>query len=128
MEALGSSFMLVLLLIGILLVLSRRSKTFGIIMVLVSVFFLNIVPAITFSNYKRTIKGAYINGSGTKIIINESHEYVIISNGKQISKGHLEFSNIDSYSFYLDNDSQLRSTQYVDIISNENESDVYRRE
>jgi 4-amino-4-deoxy-L-arabinose transferase-like glycosyltransferase len=127
MEAIGSSIMLILLLFGAVFLFSRTSKAVGIILILIALFFLYITAAISFSNYKKSIRGEFINAAGATIIINDAHDYFIFSDGKQTSKGQLKFIDIDLYSFYLDNDEQIHSTRDVDVIEDARHSDVYKK-
>ena len=130
MEAIGSSLMFIILFIGIVLFFIKKARVLGGIFILGSLLFMYVLPFISFRNYKSGIVGDYINKAGKIISIDKDYEYIIKENGNEVSCGKVEFSNIDSYSFYLDNASQFQSNgnnEIVRIVKELDQSDIYKK-
>ena len=130
MEAIGSSLMLIILFIGIILFFMKKARVLGGIFILVSLFFMYVLPFISFRNYKSSIVGDYINKAGTIISIDMDYEYIMTENGNNVSCGKIEFSNKDSYSFYLENASQFQSNgnnEIVRIVKEQDQSDIFKK-
>jgi len=130
MEAIGSSLMFIILFFGIVLFFIKKARVLGGIFILGSLFFIYVLPFISFRNYKSGIVGDYINRAGTIISIDKDYEYIITENGNDVSCGKVEFSNMDSYSFYLDNASQFQSNgnnEIVRIVKELDQSDIYKK-
>lgn len=126
MESVGSSLMLIILLIGILIILFKKSiKNVGYFLVFVALFFMYIMPFISFNRYKKSTVGIYDNqNSYAIIIINNDEEYLYIRNNNE-SKGKVKYSNIDSYSFFLEGASQYSSYHENEIINEYDKNDVF---
>lgn len=126
MEAIGSSLMLFLIIIGFILLL-RKSKLLGLSLISVAFLILIIVPWISFQRYKINVRGVYLSDHGNRIEINDDDMYTIISNEKIIGQGEVKYSNIDLYSFYFEPSSQYRSSTHSADIEVENSTIIYRR-
>jgi len=124
MESLQTFFFGLLFFLGLVFVFFKKSRKLGATLVIVSTFFLFILPAITFKKYKIGTEGVYTNSGRTKIA-NENGTYKILKDGKVLSRGNIEYINIDNYSFYLDKDQNYVSNEINKIYNTENDTEVF---
>lgn len=96
MESAGSSFLLIILFVGFLFLLKKKKI---VAMILISIFFLYVVPLMSFQKFKKKSEGTYVFEKRKIIVVDK--EYKIIENEKIIAEGEIEYSNIDNYSFVL---------------------------
>lgn len=127
MEAIGSSLMLIILVVGLLVLVLRKARKLGLVLISVALLFLYVIPWISFSRYKQNTKGTYVHENGSSIVIADDDSYIIYNHNKIVSQGRVVYSNIDAYSFYFDPHSSLGSSINPNQIENEKTNEVYWR-
>lgn len=127
MEAIGSSLMLIILVVGLLVLVLRKARKLGLVLISVALLFLYVIPWISFSRYKQKTKGTYVHENGSSIVIAEDDSYIIYNHNEIASQGQVVYSNIDAYSFYLDPHTSFSSRYYPNQIENEKTKEVYWR-
>ena len=125
MEAFGTVLFFILLGLGILLLLLKKYRRAGIIIMLISLVFLYLIPTYTFWCYKKNAAGFYSDKKGTDILISADGTYKILFKGKPLNEGAIIFKNTDAYSFSLNNNPSLVSIHEGEITQFENNKIIF---
>lgn len=113
--------------LGLILLIKKRIRIPGIVLILISLTFIFIIPSIAFWKYKRNSVGKYSDKDGKEIIIYSNGKYETHFMGKTIAEGKVEYNNHEAFHFTLQGYSELISTHEDEIKNLKNDQTIFYR-
>lgn len=123
MESIGSAFLIVILLAGIITLFKKR--VIGLTLMSIAVIFLYVIPNSRLTKFKEGSLGNYRSSTNRLLIIYKDETYALYENNTQIDSSYLEYIYVDDGVINFYGKIPIEIGNNGELINKNNRAEIY---